>query len=66
MALSLIRDKAVQYGISQLRLMSIVSNMKTGLVLGVYETEGENVTLTPAAAKYDQLVQGKLLKNIIL
>lgn len=38
-----------------------------GLVLGVYETEDEsNVALTPTAAKYNGLVNGKLLKHILL
>lgn len=40
---------------------------QTGLVLGVYETESEdNVVLTPTAAKYNELVNGKLLKSIQL
>jgi len=40
---------------------------QTGLVLGVYETESEdNVVLTPTAIKYNELVNGKLLKNILL
>ncbi|XP_076240163.1 cytosol aminopeptidase isoform X2 [Calliopsis andreniformis] len=38
-----------------------------GLVLGVYEAEDEcNISLTPTAAKYDELVKGKLQKNILL
>lgn len=40
---------------------------QTGLVLGVYEIESENdIMLTPTATKYNELVNGKLLKNIIL
>lgn len=36
-------------------------------MLGVYETESEsNVVFTPTAAKYNELVNGKLLKNILL
>ncbi|KYN23336.1 E3 ubiquitin-protein ligase RFWD2 [Trachymyrmex cornetzi] len=67
MALSFIRTGALQYGNSHLRLFANVSTMKTGLVLGVYETESEdNVVLTPTAAKYNELVNGKLLKNILL
>ncbi|XP_024887625.1 cytosol aminopeptidase-like [Temnothorax curvispinosus] len=67
MALSFIRAKALQHGNSHLRLFASVSTMKTGLVLGVYETESEdNVVLTPTAAKYNDLVNGKLLKNILL
>lgn len=38
-----------------------------GLVLGVYETESEsNVVFTPTAAKFNELINGKLLKNILL
>ncbi|XP_011863940.1 PREDICTED: cytosol aminopeptidase-like [Vollenhovia emeryi] len=67
MALSFIRAQAVQHGNSHLRLFASVSTMKTGLVLGVYETESEdNVALTPTAAKYNELVKGKLLKHILL
>ncbi|XP_012062921.1 PREDICTED: cytosol aminopeptidase-like [Atta cephalotes] len=66
MALSFIRTRALQYGNSHLRLFANVSTMKTGLVLGVYETESEDVVLTPTAAKYNELVNGKLLKNILL
>ncbi|KYM88755.1 hypothetical protein ALC53_02520 [Atta colombica] len=60
------RTRALQYGNSHLRLFANVSTMKTGLVLGVYETESEDVVLTPTAAKYNELVNGKLLKNILL
>ncbi|XP_076164692.1 cytosol aminopeptidase isoform X2 [Ptiloglossa arizonensis] len=67
MALSLIRGKSLQYGNSQLRFLSCISTMKSGLVLGVYETEDErNISLTPTAAKYDAIVKGKLQKNILL
>uniref|UniRef100_A0A0C9QXT8 LAP3_1 protein n=1 Tax=Fopius arisanus TaxID=64838 RepID=A0A0C9QXT8_9HYME len=38
--------------------------MKKGLVLGVYEGEKNDVVLTPSAAKYNELVNGKLLENI--
>lgn len=41
--------------------------LQKGLVLGVYETESEsNVVFTPTAAKYNELVNGKLLQNILL
>ncbi|XP_043247808.1 cytosol aminopeptidase-like isoform X2 [Colletes gigas] len=67
MALSLIRGKSLQYGNSQLRFLSCISTMKKGLVLGVYETEDDSkVLLTPTAAKYDELVKGKLQKSILL
>ena len=67
MALSFIRGKSLHYGNSQLRFLSSVSTMKKGLVLGVYETEDEsNISLTPTAAKYDELVKGKLQKQILL
>ena len=43
------------------------NSQQKGLVLGVYETEDEsNVLLTPTAAKYDELVKGKLQKHILL
>ncbi|XP_076759280.1 cytosol aminopeptidase-like [Xylocopa sonorina] len=67
MALSLISGKGLQYGNSQLRFLSCASTMKKGLVLGIYETEDEsNISLTPTAAKYDALVNGKLQKNVLL
>ncbi|KOC71004.1 hypothetical protein WH47_04990 [Habropoda laboriosa] len=67
MALSLIRGKGLQYGNTQLRFLSSISTMKKGLVLGIYETDDEsNISLTPTAAKYDELVKGKLQKNILL
>ncbi|XP_076300931.1 cytosol aminopeptidase-like [Lasioglossum baleicum] len=67
MALSLIRSKGLQYGNSQLRFLSCIATMKKGLVLGVYESEDESkISLTPTAAKYDELVNGKLQKNILL
>ncbi|XP_053975412.1 cytosol aminopeptidase-like isoform X2 [Hylaeus anthracinus] len=67
MALSLIRGKSLQYGNSQLRFLSCISTMKKGLVLGVYETEDEKkISLTPTAAKYNELVKGKLQKNLLL
>ncbi|KAL6262665.1 hypothetical protein P5V15_005458 [Pogonomyrmex californicus] len=67
MALSFIRTKALLNGHLHFRFFANVSTMKTGLVLGVYETENEdNVVLTPTAAKYNELVNGKLLKNIML
>ncbi|KAL0132752.1 hypothetical protein PUN28_000469 [Cardiocondyla obscurior] len=65
MALSFIRARALQHGSSSLRLFASISTMKTGLVLGVYETESEDVVLTPAAVKYNELVKGKLMKNIL-
>lgn len=44
--------------------------MKKGLVLGVYETEkkeeNEKINLTPAASKYNEICDGKLLKQIKL
>ncbi|XP_033324821.2 cytosol aminopeptidase [Megalopta genalis] len=67
MALSLIRSKSLQYGNSQLRFLSCIATMKKGLVLGVYDSEDERkISLTPTAAKYDELVNGKLQKNILL
>ncbi|XP_043790439.1 cytosol aminopeptidase-like isoform X2 [Apis laboriosa] len=67
MALSLIRGKGLQYGNSQLRFLSNISAMKKGLVLGIYEAEDENnISLTPTAINYDELVKGKLRQNIFL
>ncbi|KAM0730597.1 hypothetical protein ACS0PU_002926 [Formica fusca] len=67
MALSFIRDKVSPRRNSLLRFFANVSTMKKGLVLGVYETESEsNVVFTPTAAKYNELVNGKLLQNILL
>ncbi|XP_033213415.1 cytosol aminopeptidase-like [Belonocnema kinseyi] len=67
MALYLIRGKGV-YGNSQLRFYC--STMKKGLVLGVYDIENKDDSakpiLTPAAIKYDQTCNGKLLKQIQL
>jgi len=41
--------------------------LQKGLVLGVYQTEDEsNIVLTPTAAKYNESIDGKLLKNIQL
>ncbi|XP_066588327.1 cytosol aminopeptidase-like isoform X3 [Prorops nasuta] len=65
MTLFLIR-LGVQYGNSQLRFYSSRSIMK-GLVLGVYETDKDNVLLlTSTATKYNELANGKLLKTITL
>ncbi|KAK2575896.1 hypothetical protein KPH14_007265 [Odynerus spinipes] len=66
MALSLIRGKGLRYGNTQLHFFSNYSTMKKGLVLGVYEADDESFTLTPTAAKYNERVQGKLLKHICL
>ncbi|KAL6446421.1 hypothetical protein ACFW04_001178 [Cataglyphis niger] len=67
MALSFIRTKVSSHRNSLLRFFANVSTMKKGLVLGVYETESEsNVVFTPTAAKYNELVNGKLLQNILL
>ncbi|XP_017886445.1 cytosol aminopeptidase-like isoform X2 [Ceratina calcarata] len=67
MALSLIRGKGLQYGNSQLRFLSCISTMKKGLVLGVYETEDDrNIVLTPTAARYNEQVESKLQKSILL
>ncbi|RLU25395.1 hypothetical protein DMN91_001551 [Ooceraea biroi] len=67
MALSSIRANVLPHRNSHLRFLSSVSTMKKGLVLGVYETEDEsNVVLTPTATKYNALLNGKLVKNIVL
>ncbi|XP_015509984.1 cytosol aminopeptidase isoform X1 [Neodiprion pinetum] len=67
MALLLVRPKGVRQGINQLRFFAHQSTMKKGLVLGVYETEGQDgVRLTPTAVQYNELVNGKLLENISL
>lgn len=58
--------KGLRYGNSQLRFFATIQKtMKKGLVLGVYNTD-DGVTLTPTAAKYNDLVNGKLLKHIQL
>ncbi|XP_012288936.1 cytosol aminopeptidase isoform X2 [Orussus abietinus] len=67
MALRFIRAKTLHCRNLKSRVFSSCSNMKKGLVLGVYETEGnDSVTLTPTAAKYNDLINGRLLKNICL
>ncbi|XP_012220482.1 cytosol aminopeptidase [Linepithema humile] len=67
MALSFIRAKVTLHGNLHLRFFASVSTMKKGLVLGIYETENENnIALTPTATKYNELVNGRLLKNILL
>ncbi|XP_034943968.1 cytosol aminopeptidase-like isoform X2 [Chelonus insularis] len=67
MALFLIGSRVVRFGNSQLRFYSSCLNMKKGLVLGVYEGENKDeVILTPTAAKYNEIVNGKLLTNINL
>lgn len=50
----------------QLALRVVVALQK-GLVLGVYKEEGKNeVGLTPSAAKYNEITQGKLLDSVKL
>ncbi|XP_063977725.1 cytosol aminopeptidase-like isoform X2 [Diachasmimorpha longicaudata] len=66
MALFHINSKVVRLSTSQLRCYSSCLKMKKGLVLGVYEGEKSDVVLTPSAAKYNELVNGKLLVNISL
>ncbi|XP_015600885.1 cytosol aminopeptidase isoform X2 [Cephus cinctus] len=67
MALFLIRTEGLHYGHSQLRYFCTRSTMKKGLVLGIYEAEGKDgIALTPTAARYNEKVNGKLLKNICL
>ncbi|XP_008546913.1 cytosol aminopeptidase isoform X2 [Microplitis demolitor] len=69
MALFLIPSKKAVHQLVALpqRYFSSCLKMKRGLVLGVYEGDNSNdVILTPAAAKYNERVNGKLLTNINL
>ncbi|KAF7995374.1 hypothetical protein HCN44_006481 [Aphidius gifuensis] len=68
MALFLLGSKTVRLANSRLRFFSSSClKMKKGLILGVYEGENkDDVVLTPTAAKYNELVNGKLLANIAL
>ncbi|XP_074094410.1 cytosol aminopeptidase-like [Cotesia typhae] len=69
MALFLISSRKTVHQLVTLsqRCYSSCSKMKRGLLLGVYEGDsGNDVVLTPAAAKYNELVNGKLVTNINL